>query len=148
MDSSGKWQPKANLDHLTEEQREIIERMLWEESDVFAKNDTDIGSIPDLQMEINLEDEIPVNEAYRHLPRKLYDDVKNYVNDLIINGWIQESKSSYASPIVCVRKKDNTLRLCVDYKKLNLKTVPDRQPIPRVQDLLDGLGVFYNTGHG
>ena len=44
------------------------------------------------------------------------------------------------SPIVCVRKKDNSLRLCVDYRKLNLKTIPDRQPIPRVQDLLDGLG--------
>ena len=124
---------------MPKEQRELIRKLLWDECEVFAKNDTDIGSIPDLQMEIKLSDEIPVNEAYRHLPRKLYDDVKNYINDLIVNGWIQESESSYASPIVCVRKKDNSLRLCVDYRKLNLKTIPDRQPIPRVQDLLDGL---------
>ena len=89
-----------------------------------------------MQIDINLVDEVPVNEAYRHLPRKLYDDVKSYLNDLIVNGWIQESTSAYASPIVCVRKKDGSMRLCVDYRKLNLKMIPDRHPIPRVQDLL------------
>ena len=136
---SDKWQPKANLEHLGEQERSEIEKLLYEECEVFARSDTDIGNIPDFNMDIKLTDEIPVNQAYRHLPRKLYDDVKNYLNDLIINGWVQESDSPYASPIVCVRKKDNSLRLCVDYRKLNLKTVPDRQPIPRVQDLLDGL---------
>ena len=139
VESEPKWQPKANLAHLPDDQRKEIEELLYEECEVFAKSDTDIGDIRDFQMDIHLTDEIPVNQAYRHLPRKLYDDVKNYLNDLIVNGWIQESSSPYASPIVCVRKKDNTLRLCVDYRKLNLKTVPDRQPIPRVQDLLDGL---------
>ena len=137
--SAEKWQPKADLSHLPEGQRREIEQLLFEECEVFAKNDTDIGDISEFQMSIHLTDEIPVNQSYRHLPRKLYEDVKNYLNDLIVNGWIQESSSPYASPIVCVRKKDNSLRLCVDYRKLNLKTIPDRQPIPRVQDLLDGL---------
>ena len=135
-----KWQPKADLSHLPPEERADFEKLLRDECHLFAKDDTDIGAIPELQMEINLTDEFPVNEAYRHLPRKLYDDVKSYLNDLIINGWIRESKSSYASPIVCVRKKDGSMRLCVDYRKLNLKMIPDRHPIPRVQDLLDGLG--------
>ena len=134
-----KWQPCAKLDHLSEEERKEVEAVLFEECEVFARSDTDIGNIPDFQMDIHLTDDVPVNQAYRHLPRKLYDDVRNYLNDLIVNGWIQESESPYASPIVCVRKKDNTLRLCVDYRKLNLKTISDRQPIPRVQDLLDGL---------
>ena len=142
-----KWQPKANLEHLPPHQRAVMEKLLWDECDLFAKNDTDIGEIADLQMEINLTDEIPVNEAYRHLPRKLYDDVKSYLNDLIVNGWIEESKSAYASPIVCVRKKDSSMRLCVDYRRLNQKMIPDRHPIPRVQDLLDGLGgqKFFTT---
>lgn len=134
-----KWQPKANLDHLCESERKEIEQLLYEECEVFAKSDTDIGDIRDFNMDIYLTDEVPVNQAYRHLPRKLYDDVKKYLNDLIVNGWIQESESPYSSPIVCVRKKDSSLRLCVDYRKLNLKTISDRQPIPRVQDLLDGL---------
>ena len=136
---SEKWQPQADLSHLGEQERREIEELLFEECEVFARSDTDIGQIPDFQMDIHLTDEIPVNQAYRHLPRRLYEDVKLYLNDLIVNGWIQESASDYASPIVCVRKKDNSLRLCVDYRKLNLKTIADRQPIPRVQDLLDGL---------
>ena len=140
LPESMKWQPKADLGHLPPDQRAEMEKLLWDECTLFAKTDTDIGEIHELEMDIKLTDDIPVNEAYRHLPRKLYDDVKAYLNDLIINGWIQESHSDYASPIVCVRKKDGSMRLCVDYRKLNLKTVPDRHPIPRVQDLLDGLG--------
>ena len=42
--------------------------------------------------------------------------------------------------MVCIRKKDGTLRLCVDYRELNRRTVPDRYPIPRVQETLDNLG--------
>ena len=41
--------------------------------------------------------------------------------------------------MVCVRKKDGGLRLCIDFRRLNQKTIPDMQPIPRVQDILDGL---------
>ncbi|KAI5109307.1 hypothetical protein C0J45_0704, partial [Silurus meridionalis] len=55
-------------------------------------------------------------------------------------GWIVKSKSPYAAPVVCVRKKDGSLRLCIDYRLLNKKTVPDRHPLPRIQDLTDTLG--------
>ena len=55
-------------------------------------------------------------------------------------GWIQRSTSSYASPVVCVHKKDGGLCLCVDCRELNKKTIPDRQPIPKVQDILNTLG--------
>ena len=96
-----------DLSHLNNEQV-LIEELLTEECDVFSKNESDIGDITDFQMKINLSDEIPVREAYRHLPRNLYDEVRNYVNDLLINGWIHESFSAYASPIVCVRKKDGS----------------------------------------
>ena len=49
--------------------------------------------------------------------------------------------------MVCVRKKDGGLRLCIDYRKLNLKTIPDKHPLPRIQDILDGLGgnVWFST---
>ena len=43
-------------------------------------------------------------------------------------------------PIVCVQKKGNSHRMCIDYRKLNNKTTPDCQPIPRIQDILDNLG--------
>ena len=53
-----------------------------------------------------------------------------------------KSKSPYSAPVVCVRKKDGTLRLCIDYRLLNQKTVPDRHPLPRIQDLTDTLGGY------
>ena len=55
-------------------------------------------------------------------------------------GFIKRSQSAYSFPVVCVRKKDGSLRLCVDYRELNRRTVPDRHPIPRVQETLDSLG--------
>ena len=134
------WIDKIDMSHLEEERREQLRSTLLDLSDGFAKEKNDIGFIPDFQMPINLTDNIPVSEPYRQVPRMLYDEVKTHINDLLANGWIRQSQSSYSSPMVCVRKKDGSLRLCIDYRKLNSKTIPDRQPIPRVQDLLDGLG--------
>uniref|UniRef100_A0A3B3YDY6 Gypsy retrotransposon integrase-like protein 1 n=1 Tax=Poecilia mexicana TaxID=48701 RepID=A0A3B3YDY6_9TELE len=114
--------------------------MLWEESGAFAQNDNDIGDIPSLQMVINLKDEVPVQKSYTSIPKPLYQEVKQYIQDLLAKGWIVKSRSPYAAPVVCVRKRDGTLRLCIDYRLLNQKTVPDRHPLPRIQDLLDTLG--------
>ena len=55
-------------------------------------------------------------------------------------GWIQKSKSAYSSPVVCFRKKAGSLRLCVDYRQLNSKTVRGSHPLPRIQDALESLG--------
>ncbi|PIK50184.1 hypothetical protein BSL78_12935 [Apostichopus japonicus] len=99
----------------------------------------DTGDCPDLQMKIQLKDETPVQKGYISIPRPLYKEVKEYLEDLIRRGWVSKSKSNYSSPVVCVRKRDGSLRLCVDFRALNEKTVDDRQPIPKIQDLLDGL---------
>lgn len=136
------WLPPVNLEHLEEEQQEIVKRMLLEECGAFAKDGNDIGCNPNLQMVINLKDDIPVQRAYTSIPKPLLREVKEYVQDLLVRGWIVKSKSSYAAPIVCVRKKDGSLRLCIDYRLLNQKTVPDRHPLPRIRDLLDTLGGY------
>ena len=91
-------------------------------------------------MIINLTDDIPVQKTYTAVPRPLYPEVKQYVEDLLNRRWVQRSRSAYSSPVVCVRKKDGTLRLCVDYRRLNQKTVPDRHPLPRMQTTLESLG--------
>ena len=114
--------------------------MLREECHSFARNDEDIGCINNLELGINLTTYEPVQKNYVSVPRPLYPEVKQYIEDLLNKQFIKESRSAYSSPVVCIRKKDGTLRLCVDYRELNRRTVPDRHPIPRVQETLDSLG--------
>ena len=134
------WDPPVDLTHLDEHQRQIASQMLREESESFSKSDDDIGCVRNLQMDISLKDREPVSKTYLSVPKPLYKEMKDYLRDLIVQGWVEKSTSSYSSPVVCVRKKDGTLRLCIDYRELNRKTQPDRHPIPRVQDIMDNLG--------
>lgn len=138
--SPAPWQPPVDLSHLNEEQRAKVNKILCEEAGAFACDSDDIGCILSLQMSITLMDEIPVQRAYSALPKPLFKEDKEYVHELLLRGWIVKSKSPYAAPVVCVRKKDGSLRLCIDYRLLNKKTVPDRHPLPRIQDLTDTLG--------
>lgn len=116
--------------------------MLYEESNAFARDDNDVGCIPSLQMGITLKDDIPVQRTYAAVPKPLHKEVKEYFQDLLAKKWIVKSKSPYSAPVVCVRKKDGSLRLCIDYRLLNQKTVPDRHPLPRIQDLIGTLGGY------
>ncbi|KAL1276924.1 hypothetical protein QQF64_023597 [Cirrhinus molitorella] len=115
-----------------------VKQLLREESGAFAHDDSDVGCIPSLQLKIHLHDTTPVKHTYMSVPKPLHKEVKEYLEDLLNKGWVSRSKSSYSSPVVCVCKKDGTLRLCCDYR-LNKKSIPDRHPIPRIQAMLDSL---------
>lgn len=134
------WDPPVNLDHLTSEQQALVKQVLREESGAFARNKDEVGYIKNLKMDIKLTDGVPVAKTYNAIPRPLYEEVKNHIQDLLNKGFIRKSTSPYAAAVVCVRKRDGSLRLCIDYRGLNKKTIPDRHPIPRIQEILDGLG--------
>ena len=85
-----------------------------------------------------------VGKFYTHTPPLFnpprYGPVKQYIEDLLNRKFIRKSKSAYSSPVVCVRKKDGTLRLCVDYRELmNRRTIADRHPLPKVQATLENI---------
>ena len=132
--------PPIDLTGLTVEEQALARQLLCEERDSFAASEDDIGCIPDLQMDLTLKNDNPVQNNYISIPRPLYPEVKVYIEDLLNRGLIRKSKSPYSSSVVCVRKKDGGMRLCVDYRELNKNTIPDRHPIPRILETLDGLG--------
>ena len=80
-------------------------KLLTEQTDYFAKNASDVGCIPDLELDLDLEDQTPVQKNYVAVPKPLYPEVKAYIEDLLNQNFIKKSSSSYSSPVVCVRKK-------------------------------------------
>ncbi|PIK59004.1 putative thy-1 membrane glycoprotein isoform X1 [Apostichopus japonicus] len=70
---------------------------------------------------------------------EMYQEVKQHIRDMLEHGVIKESHSPWAAPIVIVKKKDGSLRFCVDYRKLNAKTRKDAHPLPRIEEALDAL---------
>ena len=98
-------------------------------------------------MDINLKDDQPVFQYHVHpggfnnSVANRYPEVKGYIEDLPNRGFISKSSSPFSTSVVCVRKKDGGMRLCVDYRELNKKTetVPDRHPIPRIKEALGRL---------
>ncbi|GBG64643.1 hypothetical protein CBR_g45698 [Chara braunii] len=80
---------------------------------------------------------IPRGRIYRMSPDEL-DELRRQLKELVEKGWIQPSVSPYGSPVLFVpKKKERTLRMCIDYRGLNTITVKNREPLPRIDDLLD-----------
>src|SRR5580765_2349779 len=67
------------------------------------------------------------------------EEVDKILEDMSSQGVIEESQSPWVSPAVMVKKKDGSIRFCVDYRKLNEVTIKDSYPLPRIDDILDQL---------
>ena len=132
--------PDVDLGNLPEDQKIAVATMLREEAESFSKDDDDVGCAEGLQLKINSSENRPVQKNYTSILKPLYSEVKQYVEDLLNRGWVRKSRSAYSSPVVCVLKRDGSLRLCVDFRELNRRTVPDRHPLPRVQTTIKNLG--------
>ena len=84
-------------------------------------------------------DTLPVRLPPYRLPYAYRDAVKAEIEEMLKHGVIEESYSEWSAPIVLVKKKDGTLRLCVDYRQLNSISVMDAYPMPRIDELIDRL---------
>ncbi|GBO18018.1 Retrovirus-related Pol polyprotein from transposon 17.6 [Araneus ventricosus] len=98
-------------------------------------------------MNIVLQDQIPVCQRARRLSFPEKQKVNEQITDWLNQGIIRESCSDYCSPLVLCKKKEGNLRLCIDNRKLNTKTVKDRYPLPLIEEVLDQLysGKFFST---
>ena len=80
----------------------------------------------------------PNKPPYRvSLPQQ--EEIMAQVNELVEKGMVKPSSSPFCSPVLLVQKKDGSYRMCVDYRALNKKTIKNRFPIPRIEDLFDKL---------
>lgn len=88
---------------------------------------------------IKLEEgaKLVITTPYQH-PRHFKEEIENTIKELLSMGHIQPSSSPFASSVILV-KKDGTMRMCMDYRTLNKKTIKNKYPIPRIDELLDEL---------
>ncbi|GFV94807.1 retrovirus-related Pol polyprotein from transposon 17.6 [Trichonephila clavipes] len=93
----------------------------------------------DVTMRIILKDEEPVCQPPRRLAFTERQEVNKQIEEWLNEGIIRPSSAEYASPIVMVKKKDGSSRMCIDYRKLNQKLVKDKFPLPIIEDVLDTL---------
>jgi hypothetical protein len=126
-------------EELTAKQQKLLDQLLEEYRDLFAEDMSQLGKTDMEKHRIPTTDDIPVALGmYRYNPT-----TKQFINEeverMLKAGVIEESTGSWAFPVVVVTKKGGKFRLCINYKKLNDKTITDKYPMPRIDDIFDSM---------
>ncbi|KAK1427604.1 hypothetical protein QVD17_16293 [Tagetes erecta] len=100
------------------------------------------GIPPDREVEFKIDlvpGAAPIAKApYRLAPTEM-KELKKQLDELLEKGFIRPSSSPWGAPVLFVKKKDGSMRMCIDYRELNKVTIKNRYPLPRIDDLFDQL---------
>jgi len=122
------------------EVEQALKIILEEYDDVVSRGAHDIGNCRTIEHAIKLMDETPVVGKQGHRSLREHEWIDEQVQIMLQNGVIEESSSLYAFNIVVVGKKDGAGegmdRLCINYASLNKCTIPDRYPLPNINEML------------
>ena len=141
-ESISTWEAECGVDpivnpQLTEQQKGQLLELLT----VFeAVTDGRLRRTSACQHHIHTKDGPPVRQQPYCLPHVYKEAVEKEIELMLKQGIIEPASSERALPIVIIKKKDDTIRLCVDYRRLNAMTQVDAYPMPRIDDILDQVG--------
>ena len=123
-------------DELPEDQRHVLKDLVRRYPDVFTDmpGETDV-----IQHQIRLTDDTPIRCKPYPLPYAIRVELRNEVDTMLEMGVVRPPTSPYASPIVMMKKKDGSNRVCVDFRKLNKITKVDPEPMTTAEDLFRSL---------
>lgn len=131
--------------HMNPEEKYHIEKLCLSFSDIFHRENTPLTFTNQVKHRIKTTDEIPTHTKSYRYPFIHKPEVEKQINDMLQQGIIRPSESPWSSPIWVVPKKADASgkkkwRVVVDFRKVNLKTIDDRYPLPNITDILDKLG--------
>ena len=139
----------SGLDEWPTEQAEKAHGLLKEYHDIFFLEKQDMGHTKAAKHKIVLKDPDtpPFKERFCRIPPPQLDEVRDHLKLMLDAGVIRPSNSPWCNAVVLVRKKDGSLRFCIDFRKLNSLTVKDSHPLPHICETLESLAgaAHYST---
>ncbi|MCP4493994.1 MAG: RNA-directed DNA polymerase, partial [Gammaproteobacteria bacterium] len=130
----------------TAEEKEQVREILADFNDVFAVEERELGNCNLIEVEINTGYANPITQPLRRTPITIRDKIDEEIEAMMAMGIIRESWSDWASPIVAVSKPDGSVRICVDFRKVNEVTKSLQYPLPRQVDVLEKIGIRLGKG--
>jgi hypothetical protein len=123
---------------IVQEIRDIL--VVCEFPDVFPEDLPGLPHERDVEFVIELKPgTAPISRRSYRMPPNELAELKTQLQDLLEKGFIRPSSSPWGCPAIFVKKKDQTLRMCVDYRPLNEVTIKNKYPLPRIDILFDQL---------
>jgi hypothetical protein len=114
---------------------------LREYRDVFLEEVPGLRLRRDIDFSIELAPgAVPVSRTPYRMSTPELVEIKLQLKEMMDKGYIRPNMSPWGAPVLFVKKKDGTLRLCIDYRQLNKVTIKNKYPLPRIDDLFDQLG--------
>ncbi|XP_073121966.1 uncharacterized protein [Henckelia pumila] len=108
--------------------------------DVFPDDVVGIPLVREVEFSIELlPGTVPISKALYHLAPTEMIELTDQIQELLKKGFIRPSVSPWGAPVLFVKKKDGSMRLCIDYRELNRVTVKNKYLLPRIEDLFDQL---------
>ncbi|XP_052736626.1 uncharacterized protein LOC128197842 [Vigna angularis] len=139
---------------MTHEDREVADKNFGRSSNKYTRGRTVVDEFPDVfpdevpglppvrEVEFTIDlvtTAAPISvQPYRMAPAELVE-LKKQIEELMDKRFIRPSVSPCGAPVLLVKKKDGSSRLCIDYRQLNKLTIKNKYPLPRIDDLLDQL---------
>jgi len=132
--------PQQRTKNGSQSRNDDVPTTLREFLDVFSVRNAETLALhrPGVDLAIELQEgkQPPYGPLYPFSPAEL-EVLRQWLEEQLQKGFIQVSKSLVGAPILFVPKKDGTLRLCVDYRGLNVVTVKNRYPLPLINEIMD-----------
>jgi hypothetical protein len=118
-----------------------LKKLIEEFREIFTRPGMSVGKAPsEFEFGIETKTDKPIRQRVRPTHPLVQQELDAQLNDWLEEGVIQPSNSPWASPLVPVKKKNGSTRFCVDFRLLNAVTIADAFPLPRIEDLLLGMG--------
>jgi hypothetical protein len=125
--------------NLNTEQSQKLGSLIYEFKDIFSDDTEKVTQTDLVEHHIDVGDSKPIKVPPRTVPLAQKHIIEEEVHKMLEKDIIEPSSSAWAAPVVLIKKKDNSIRFCLDYRRLNDVTHKDAYPLPKINDALDSL---------